>query len=198
MLRNTELSYGSIAKWLHWIVAFCFLAAYLTYYIPHWMFYEADPRHPALLPARRLHTAIGLSVLVWASLRLIWKLKNPEPKLPPMPHWQQRSSKAMHWVLYFFMFAMPISGWMGYGGSVSYEIFQLPSFRQSGFGQWVLATTGLDWETWEKPWDFFHKKFSGAWLLWILIAIHAGAAFYHHFVQKDDVLKGMLPGKPKS
>ncbi len=197
MLRNTEVNYGSVAKWLHWIVALCFLGAYCTYYFPHWIVDSHDPSDPVLRTARMYHTAIGLSVLLWASLRLFWKLTNPEPKLPAMPSWQHRSSKIMHWLLYFFMFAMPITGWMGYGGGVNYGIFQLPSFRQSGFGQWVLETFSLEWEVWEAPWDYFHKKISGGLILWILIAIHVAAALYHHFVQKDDVLRRMLPGKTK-
>lgn len=195
MLRNTEHSYGSIAKWLHWIVALCFIGAYATYFIPHWIIDSHDPSDPGLRTARVYHTAIGLSVLVWASLRLIWKLTNPEPKLPPMPNWQHRSSNYMHWLLYFFMFAMPITGWMGYTGGVNYGIFQLPSFRESGLGQWILESLNTDWETWEVPWDFIHKRISGAWILWILVSIHVAAALYHHFVQKDEVLKGMLPGK---
>lgn len=93
------------------------------------------------------------------------------------------------------MFAMPITGWMGYTGGVNYGMFQLPSFRQSGLGQWILETLNMEWETWEVPWDYIHKKVSGSLVLWILISIHVAAALYHHFVQKDDVLKGMLPGK---
>ena len=192
MLRNTELSYGSVAKWLHWIVALCFLGAYCTYYIPHWIIDTADPRDPGLRLAREYHVAIGLSVLVWASLRIVWKFINPEPELSPMPNWQHQSSKAMHWVLYFFMFAMPITGWMGYGGDVHYGIFQIPRFRESGLGLWILETFNVEWRVWEQPWDYFHKTISGAWVLWILIAIHAGAALYHHFVQKDNVLIGTL------
>lgn len=195
MLRNTELSYGSIAKWLHWIVALCFLGAYCTFYIPHWFFYNGDSNEPVVRAARGYHTAIGLSVILWASLRLIWKLNNPAPKMPPMPLWQHRSSLTMHWVLYFFMFAMPITGWFAYGGGVNYGLFKVPAFRLTGFGQWVLESLNTDWKTWEVPWDYIHKNISGAWVLWILISIHVGAALYHHFVQKDDVLKGMLPGK---
>jgi cytochrome b561 len=93
------------------------------------------------------------------------------------------------------MFAMPISGWFGYGGSANFILFEVPSFRNSIIGQGILELTGQTWDEWEAPWDYFHKKISGAIVLWILIVIHAGAAFYHHFVQKDEVLKRMLPEK---
>ncbi|MDH3280337.1 MAG: cytochrome b/b6 domain-containing protein [Gammaproteobacteria bacterium] len=31
------------------------------------------------------------------------------------------------------------------------------------------------------------------WTLSMLLAVHVGAALRHHFVQRDDVLKRMLP-----
>ena len=34
-----------------------------------------------------------------------------------------------------------------------------------------------------------------AYILIAAICLHVGAALYHHFVMKDDVLKRMLPGR---
>ncbi len=192
MLKNTATSYGSVAKWLHWLVALCFLIAYVVIYYKIWFLERGDALYR---PSFQIHVTVGMSVLVWASLRLWWRLTNPQPKHPPMPNWQIQSSHWMHWILYFFMFAMPISGWLGYGGSANFILFEVPSFRNSIIGQSLLELTGQTWKEWEVPWDYFHKKISGAWILWIFIVIHAGAAFYHHFVQKDEVLKRMLPGK---
>jgi cytochrome b561 len=33
------------------------------------------------------------------------------------------------------------------------------------------------------------------YLLLTLIALHAAAALFHHFVRRDNVLNGMLPGR---
>ena len=192
MIKNTETDYGSIAKFFHWIVAFCFLAAYLVIYYKIWFLEKDDSFYR---PSLNIHVAVGFSVLAWASLRIIWKFKNTQPKMPEMPKWQAISAHGMHWVLYFFMFAMPISGWFGFGGSIDYVIFQIPTFRETGLGQWILELFNTEWDVWETKWDFFHKDISGAWVLWILIAIHAGAALKHHFVEKDDTLKRMLPKK---
>lgn len=192
MLKNTDTTYGSVAKWLHWIVALCFLIVYAIVYYRHWFLTNADAFYR---PSLQIHATVGMSVLVWASLRIWWRLKNPQPKLPPMPGWQVKSSHWMHWVLYFFMFAMPISGWFGFGGPLDYQLFEIPTFRNTGLGQWLLELFNTDWDNWEGKWDFFHKQISGALVLWILIVIHIAAALYHHHVQKDDVLKRMLPGK---
>lgn len=192
MMKNTETTYGSVAKWFHWLVAFCFLAAYVVVYYKIWFLGREDPLFG---PSLNVHAAIGFSVFVWASLRIIWRLMNTQPKMPVMPKWQHNSAHLMHWVLYFFMFAMPVSGWFGFGGSIDYGVFQIPTFRETGTGQWILDLLNTEWDVWEKKWDFFHKDISGAWALWILIVMHAGAALYHHFVQKDDTLTRMLPEK---
>lgn len=34
---------------------------------------------------------------------------------------------------------------------------------------------------------------AGFWLLLLLVAAHAGAALYHHFIQRDDTMRRMLP-----
>lgn len=190
MLRNTTTYYGSVAKWLHWLTAFSILGAYVFVYARYW-FLDGTPHQPT----RAIHSAIGLSVLLWVSLRLWWKLTNPEPKLPHMPKIQHTASHAMHWVLYFLMFAMPITGYLGSGGSVNYGLFEIPTFRNTGWGQWLLAFFDMTWDEWEVGWDYFHKRIAGALVLWILVVIHAAAAIYHHIVQKDSVLVGMLPGK---
>ncbi|MDF1686535.1 MAG: cytochrome b561 [Parvibaculaceae bacterium] len=39
--------------------------------------------------------------------------------------------------------------------------------------------------------DFIHKQ-GGAYVIRVLIAVHAGAALYHHFVRPDIVLKRMI------
>ncbi len=194
MIKNTETSYGSVAKWLHWLVAFCFLIAYVVIYYKIWFLEREDSFY---LTALQIHSAVGFSVLVWVVLRIWWRLKNPQPKLPKMPRWQINMSHWMHWILYFFMFAMPISGWFGFGGSINFGLFEITTFRDTGVGQWLLELFNTDWETWEGKWDLFHKDISGKWILWILIAMHAGAALYHHFIQKDDVLTRMLPSKTK-
>jgi len=49
--------------------------------------------------------------------------------------------------------------------------------------------------------DFDGRRFLheiGTWLLIALLVVHILAAFLHQFVQKDGVLRRMLPGKGKS
>src|SRR5688572_6088300 len=113
MLRNTESSYGSFAKLLHWLMALWVLAAYLIIIYLTWEHTEG------LIPGLNYHKVVGFTILIPLVFRVIWRLTNPEPKLPDtMPLWQRRVSRLSHLLLYFFMFAMPISGYLGNGGGV--------------------------------------------------------------------------------
>jgi cytochrome b561 len=193
MIRNTELSYGSVAKCLHWLTALLILVAYiLVLYLEYVLHGEGPMRSPVI----RLHKAIGASILVFIVLRIWWRATNPNPKLPDsMPKWQVTVSHMTHFSLYALLVAMPISGYLGNGNGVSIGLFAIPGFAKTAIGAWTLNLLGLTFEQWEVPFDFFHKNIVGPFVLWVIITAHAGAAIYHHYVEKDDVLKRMLPEK---
>lgn len=111
------------------------------------------------------------------------------------------AAKAAHWMLYFVLIAMPITGWFGFGIPTFkyFGTFELPSFLGTGFFDLpFIANSGQTFDVWEPPLDYFHKNIMGRWVLWILILVHVSAALYHHFVQRDNTLRKMVPGmKPK-
>ncbi|GAB3515396.1 cytochrome b/b6 domain-containing protein [Photobacterium alginatilyticum] len=72
-------------------------------------------------------------------------------------------------------------------------LFEIPKFNDTAMysiivEQWLRT----DWEHFEPIVDTIHKN-TGAYIYWILIILHAGAAFYHHFARKYIVLKRMVP-----
>ncbi len=193
-LKNTRLQYGAVAKWLHWITALCFLGAYLSV---NYMHYFVEYRSAEYFSSLRIHTMLGTTVLILFLPRLIWKLSNPEPEPEPAPRWQLLAAKASHFALYFVLIAAPLSGWLGTGGRQVnfFGLFGIPTFRGSGFFESSFAIErGITFEVWEIPVDFFHKQIMGEWVVWILIMIHLCAALYHHFGQKDNTLRKMIPG----
>lgn len=193
MLKNTTLRYGSVAKWLHWLTALLFLVAYVSVYYLHWFL---DGEGPLRSPIIRFHKAVGFSVLIFFFLRLYWRATNPSPKLPDtMSGWQIKVSHVVHFLLYFFLLAMPLSGYLGNKSGVSFGFFNVTGFKDSSIGIWILDLLNITYEQWEVPFDYFHYEIAGPLLLWMLIAVHAGAAIYHHVVHKDDVLKRMLPSR---
>lgn len=121
---------------------------------------------------------------------------NVSPDPLAAPHWQHVSARLAHLALYFFIIVMPVTGWLSYGAqSINmFWLFEIPTFRSTALFAWLVEDKmGLTFDVFEAPIDFFHKQVAGAWIVWILIAVHAGAALYHHFVQKDDTLRRMLP-----
>lgn len=190
MLKNTPASYGSVAKFLHWLTALWILVAYV---VIHWLTWDHSE---GLIPGLNYHKAVGFAILPPLLFRLAWRLLSPPPRLPATtPRWQARASSLSHFLLYFFLFAMPISGYFGNFGGVDYGFFKVPPFWQTGLASWIFETFGISPQQWDVFFDTFHYRVVGPYIFPALILAHAGAAVFHHSVQKDEVLRRMLPGQ---
>ena len=191
LVKNTNDTYGVIAIALHWIVALAFIINYAIIYYREW-FVEGreDPLFRTLLS---YHYAIGVSVLVFVVLRIIWRLTNIQPNEVPGSRLEHLAAHAAHIALYAVMILIPLSGYLGTGGpSQLFFFIDLPRFADTQIFKTVIeGWMGLSWEQFETPIDFIHKE-GGAYVVWVLIVVHAGAALYHHFIRGDVVLKRML------
>jgi len=189
MQLDSRLSYERVAKFLHWTMALWFLAAYTIIIYLTWDHTEG------LIPGLNYHKVVGFTILVPLVFRLAWRLRHPPPPLPAsMPRWQVRASHLSHMLLYFCMFAMPISGYLGNGGGVDYGIFRVPPFMRTDLALWIFDTFGITAQQWDVFCDTFHYRIVGPFVFSTLIVLHATAALYHHYVLKDAVLVRMLPG----
>ena len=192
-LKNTENSYGLIAILLHWIVAAAFIVNYGLIYYRTWFTERSSDLAKTLFSN---HTAIGVSVLVFVLLRVLWKLMNKQPKDVPGSQLEHFAAHGAHILLYIVMIVLPLSGYLGTGGpSQLFYLIEIPRFADTQIFQTVIqGWMGLSWEQFEAPMDFIHKK-GGEYFVWVLVLLHAGAALYHHFIRKDTVLKRMIvPG----
>jgi len=191
MLKNSASSYGSIAKVLHWGMALWILAAYLVITWLTWGHTEGP------IAGLNYHKVVGFTILVPLAFRVAWRLANPQPALPAgMPRWQRLASATSHFLLYFLLLAMPVSGYLGNFGGVDYGLFKVPPFWQTGMASWIFETFGITSQQWDFFFDSFHYRVVGPYVFPVVILAHAGAAFFHHHVQKDDVLRRMLPAIP--
>jgi len=179
MMKNTETSYGVIAKGFHWL-----LFLMLTFMIVAGNFLASMPKGPEKLQAAGMHKSFGLVVLVLVLLRLVWRLINATPKDPEgTPAIQNLVAHAMHWALYVLMFAQPLAGIL---------MSQAAGYPVSFFGMFELPVL-LDKDP--SLAQFFRGAHGTVWILLVLAVIgHAGAALYHHFIMKDEVLKRMSFG----
>jgi cytochrome b561 len=191
--RNTAQEYGRIARWLHWGTALLFLLAYCAVYYRHWF---TEKQTPENMVALHLHLSAGISIGMVVVLRIVWRVMNPPPAFEPAPRWQHLAAHIGHYALYAVMIVMPLTGYIGTGVATEFfYLFQIPKFEDTWlFETLVWDRLGLTFEEWEKPIDFFHKEIMGAWLVWMLIAGHAGAALYHHLKLRDRTLIKMTGG----
>lgn len=191
-LRNSDDTYGAVAKWFHWTTALFVLAAYIAV---HWGHFFTEPRTDGRRMAVAIHMMMGFSVLMLVLPRIVWKLMNPRPKHEDAPNWQLWALRFSHGALYFLLIAMPLSGWFSYGRAINfYWLFEIPQFENTQLFQWLVAgKLSIPFSEFEPPFDYFHKKIAGPWVLWILIVIHIAAALYHHFMLRDDTMRKMLP-----
>ena len=173
-LRNTNVSYGSVAKVLHWLIfvlVFCMIVfGFLLSYVPK--------DYAAI--AYNTHKLTGLTILCLMVLRLLWALVNAKPQLPQYtPAWRLFVERSIHFLMYAVLIGMPLSGWIGsmaagrppHLGSMS---FDLPIDQDK-----AVSSSAFD----------IHTEL--AYIIIFLVAIHVLAAVYHHFVLKDNILRRM-------
>lgn len=177
-----------MARLLHWIVAGLFALSYGSVYYRHWF---TETRDPAWYFTGNLHRCIGISIALFFLLRLIWRFTNPRPEPLPGPYWRTASAKFVQGALFALMIFMPLTGYLGTGAPTDFGLFAVPSFADTSLFQRISGGT-MSFEEWEEPLDFVHKEILGAWLVWILVVVHASAALYHHYRLRDDTLNRML------
>jgi len=104
-VRNTNTTYGSIAKAFHWIMFLGFVALFVIGF-----YMTGLPLGPELFEKIALHKSIGIVVLGLALLRLAWRFINPSPELPDgMPAHERIGAHFSHIALYGVMLIMPLS-----------------------------------------------------------------------------------------
>ena len=194
-VKNTANNYGTIAKWLHWITALLFLAAYISVYYRQWFTEEKTPENWAAL---QLHFSIGITIGVFVVLRILWRMSNRVPDLEPGTRLEHLGVYAGHCSLYAVMIIMPLTGYLGTGVNTEFFfMFDILKFESTQlFSTLVSDGIGVTFKEFEQPIDFIHKNILGEWLVWFLILGHVVAALYHHFVKKDRTLKKMTIDKP--
>lgn len=118
-------------------------------------------------------------------VRLIWRLNDPGPRLPPMPRWQTMAARTNHAVLYALLLVMPLTGWViNSAANIPFRVFW-----------WIPLPdiTAPDKQLEEVAKDIHFALFV---LLAVAVLLHVAAALHHHFVARDDVLRRMLlPGR---
>jgi cytochrome b561 len=167
--------YTKTARIMHWLMAVLIIPMLL-------LGEQTMGSHDArFLPT--LHASAGFSLIVLLAIRLWWRWKHSPP--PPLHTnaWEAVAAKASHAMLYVAMALLPLTGWLAYTEHVRRSLGMRPA---SLFGLRIPLLPDFDIN-----WHLIHNW--GGKLVLALIALHLAAALKHHFYDKDQTLKRMLP-----
>ncbi len=176
MLKNTSTQYGSIAISLHWIMAILIIGLLIL-----GLYMTNLPIGLLKLKLYGWHKEYGLLVLALVIIRLMWRFINITPMLS-LPSWEIIAARCTHWSFYLLMFALPVSGWM---------LSSAAGLPISFFGLFTLPDLVSANENLRMTMQLIHM-----WLAYAMIALlclHIAASLKHHFINKDDILRRMLP-----
>lgn len=178
-LKNTVDRWGPVSQALHWLIVLMILGLAIV-----GLTMDELPKTPKYFWVYTAHKSMGLTVLALVIVRLGWRLYAGTPApVPGTPTWQARIAALTHWLLYALILAQPISGWLYDSAS------GLRPFRWFGLFD-VPKLTAPDEALSQNAMNAHGLIF---WTLVALVAVHAGAALYHHLFQRDATLARMLP-----
>ncbi|MCE6960652.1 cytochrome b [Cereibacter sphaeroides] len=178
--RNTARDFGWVTRLIHWLTALgvilmLALGTYIASIRPSlgnlWLF--------------GLHKSLGLSLFALTLARLSWHLLSPPPAplSEGVPRWQVTAARAVHWMLYALLLAIPLSGWIA-SAATGIDVVL--------FGRLTLPPIVPPSETLDRLFFRVHGVLTS--LLAVLILLHAGAAVHHHLLRRDRTLRRMIEG----
>ena len=176
--QSSSTRYGAVAQGFHWLIAALVVTQFVLANLADDLPLGA---HKLALLAR--HKSFGMTVLMLAVLRLVWRLKNPPPELPVgMAPLQRKLARATHIAFYVLLLAMPMTGWL---------MSSAKNYSVSWFGLFTWPNLIAKNETAFDLLRTTHHLLSD--VLLAIAVLHILAALKHHFWNKDDVLLRMLP-----
>ena len=181
---NTNQRYGALSIAMHWIMFLLIAVTFASIELRE-LFEKGTEMRDAF---KRWHFTLGLTVLALVVLRVFIMVLQTSPEnlstdSSTRGALQQSLAKVVHAVLYVFMIAMPIAGWLilsGEGKVIPFYGWELPALMAENKGLADLI-------------EEIHK--TGGVIGYWLIGLHAFVALFHHYVLKDNTLLRMLPKK---
>jgi len=172
------MNYTRTAIALHWLVALLVFAGWGLGVYMHDL-----PTSPAKAQYYSWHKWIGVTVFLLTLLRVGWRVTHPPPPLPAtVAPWQLTAARLSHFLLYVLLLAVPLSGW---------TMSSAKGFQTVYFGVLPLPDLVAKNEPLGRLLAEVHEIL--AFTLAGVVAVHLGAALRHHFVDRDVVLRRMLP-----
>lgn len=171
--------YTKTAIFFHWLMALMIIAAFCLGLI----MVDIPGFTPSKLRYYAWHKWVGVTIFGLACLRLLWRLTHtPPPYSSAMPTWEKKAGSSLHFLMYILIFCIPISGYL-YSVASGIPVVYLGVLPMP-----VMMDPNPDLaELLEEA------HFALNMALAACFALHVIAALKHHFIDRDDVLKRMIP-----
>jgi cytochrome b561 len=181
--RNSADRYGLVQIVFHWVTV---VAVAVLIPLGLWMT-SLDYYDPWYRRAPDIHRALGVLLGLLLLARLLARWLQPRPRPLSDQALEHRLAQAAHGLLYLLPLLIVLSGYLlstADGRAVDvFGWFSVPATVQGIDGQADLAGD---------------IHFVLAMVLLAVVALHAAAAFRHHWLLRDDTLRRMLPRGPNS
>lgn len=179
--------YDGIAMIIHWLTAV--LMIYMVFFGEDLMksgeklAKVGDTASATVEPS--IHVTLGVSIFLLTILRIIWRLTHTAPAYPAsMKRYEVVGSKSLHGLFYLLLIAIPLTGWITFGGFSE----EVPVMAQAQvFGLFAMPQPPFTSHLFKE----LHELGSNAAM--VLIILHVLAALKHQFIDKDSILGRMLP-----
>jgi cytochrome b561 len=172
--------YGRLSIALHWLTLALLIGVYACIELREMYPRGSEPREAL----KMWHFMLGLTVFLVVWVRFAARLMvNAPPIVPPVPKWQVVVATIVEFSLYGLMVVLPVLGWL----TLSAEGDVIPFF-----GLQLPALVAENKQLAERV-EELHVTL--ATIGYFLIGLHVAAALFHHYVQRDNTLKRMLPSR---
>lgn len=176
--RNTTIAYGSVTKWLHWIIALLVITLLAVGF-----FMDDITPDPTKFMVYNIHKLIGLTVLTLMLIRIVWTLGNKIPPLPgPVAGWERVLLNTVKILFYIVLVFMPLSGW----------IMTTAEGRAPHLFGLKLNAPGIPLDKHLADISSNIHAFLG-WTILVLIGLHVAGALKHLIINKTNLYKRILP-----
>ena len=172
---TTQPRFAAASRLLHWLMAPMVIA---MLFIGVGMAASVSRRYDLLVS---IHRPLGIAILALCVARIVNRFINPPPDLPDtVPSLQRFAAKASHILLYVLMLAMPLVG-CGMLSAARYPIVLYGPVRLP-----PILPHDLILYAWLRE---LHTGL--AYLLFVAVLVHLGAALYHGLIRRDGVFGSM-------
>ena len=178
--RNDAHAWGWVSILLHWIMA---LLAIILFGLGKYMI-TLDYYHPLYQRLPDFHRNLGVIFALLLVLRLLWRWANPLPETS-VATVERGLALLMHRLFYLVMVAVVVSGYL-------ISTANGHALMLAGGFELPALVSGVD--NLEDQAGAWHEALT--WLLAAMVMLHVLAAFWHHLVKRDEVLKRMLGLSP--